>query len=49
MGMYPKVFWKTEAETGNALRIKIEINTFDRSPALPLIHLITPKILLVHK
>jgi predicted nucleotidyltransferase component of viral defense system len=36
IGMYPKVFWKTEAETGNTLRIKIEINTFERSPALPL-------------
>jgi predicted nucleotidyltransferase component of viral defense system len=37
MGMYPKVFWKSEAETGNVLKIKIEINTFERSPALPLI------------
>lgn len=36
MGVYPKVLWKTIAESGLPLKIKIEINTFERSPSLPL-------------
>ncbi|MCL2807081.1 MAG: nucleotidyl transferase AbiEii/AbiGii toxin family protein [Coriobacteriia bacterium] len=36
MGQFPKIFWKTTAESGLPLRIKIEINTFERSPSLPL-------------
>ena len=36
MGLFPKVFWKTEAGSGLPLKIKIEMNTFERSPALPL-------------
>ena len=35
MGVYPKVYWKASAESGVPLRIKIEINTYERSPALP--------------
>lgn len=37
MGVYPKVLWKTTSEAGLPLRIKIEINTFERSPSLPLV------------
>ena len=37
MGVYPKVFWKSTAESGVPLKIKIEVNTFERSPSLPLI------------
>jgi len=33
---YPKVFWKGIAESGQLIRIKIEINTFERTPVLPL-------------
>jgi predicted nucleotidyltransferase component of viral defense system len=33
---YPKVFWKTTSQTGDPIKIKIEINTFERSPALEL-------------
>jgi predicted nucleotidyltransferase component of viral defense system len=36
MGMYPKVFWRFEFEDGVPGKIKIEINTYERSPALPL-------------
>jgi predicted nucleotidyltransferase component of viral defense system len=36
LSKFPKVFWKYTSETGRELRIKIEINTFERSPALPL-------------
>jgi len=39
IGKYPKVFWKGIAESGLPLRIKIEINTYERTPALPLITL----------
>ena len=31
---YPKVFWKYTASSGVPSKIKIEINTFERSPAL---------------
>jgi len=37
MGLYPKVYWHYEAQTGRSMRIKIEINTQERSPALPLL------------
>jgi predicted nucleotidyltransferase component of viral defense system len=33
---FPKVFWKGTAESGLPIRIKIEINTFERAPVLPL-------------
>ena len=36
MGQFPKVYWHGKAQTGYDLRVKIEINTFERSPALPL-------------
>lgn len=32
----PKVYWRTTATSGVPLRIKIEVNTHERSPALPL-------------
>jgi hypothetical protein len=34
---HPKVYWRTTANSGVPLRIKIEVNTHERSPALPLI------------
>jgi predicted nucleotidyltransferase component of viral defense system len=34
---YPKVYWLGKAQTGIDLRLKIEINTYERSPALPII------------
>ena len=37
MGQYPKVYWLAKAQTGIDLRIKIEINTYERSSALPII------------
>jgi len=33
---YPKIFWHCEAQTERKIKIKIEINTFERTPALPL-------------
>jgi predicted nucleotidyltransferase component of viral defense system len=35
MSMYPKVYWRTISQTDLPVRIKIEINTYERSPALP--------------
>ena len=35
ISQFPKVFWHTAAQTGAPLKIKIEIDTFERSPALP--------------
>ena len=35
---HPKVYWRTTADSGVPLRIKIEINTHERSPVLSLIH-----------
>lgn len=32
---HPKVLWRTTAQTGIPLRLKIEENTHERSPALP--------------
>mgnify|MGYP000845337165 FL=1 len=37
VSQHPKVYWRTTATTGVPLRIKIEVNTHERSPALPLI------------
>jgi predicted nucleotidyltransferase component of viral defense system len=37
MGMYPKVYWRGTSQTGLPIRIKIEINTYERTPALPYI------------
>ncbi len=36
---HPKVFWRTTATTGAPLRIKIEVNTHERMPTLPLLEL----------
>lgn len=36
VSQHPKVYWRTTAESGVPLRIKIEVNTHERSPALPL-------------
>lgn len=36
IGQYPKIYWQCAAQTGYTIRIKIEINTYERSPALPL-------------
>jgi len=36
LAKYPKVFWKTISESGQPIRIKIEINTYERTPAMPL-------------
>lgn len=33
---YPKVYWRTLSQAGTPLRIKVEVNTHERSPALPL-------------
>ncbi|MEO7147926.1 MAG: nucleotidyl transferase AbiEii/AbiGii toxin family protein [Terrimesophilobacter sp.] len=38
VGMHPKIYWRTTAESGVPLKIKIEINTHERSPALPVLH-----------
>jgi len=35
IGEHPKVFWRTTADTGVPLKIKIEMNTHERAPALP--------------
>jgi predicted nucleotidyltransferase component of viral defense system len=37
LSKYPKIFWKYTSETGRDLKIKIEMNTFERSPAMPLV------------
>ncbi|MBQ9021811.1 MAG: nucleotidyl transferase AbiEii/AbiGii toxin family protein [Eggerthellaceae bacterium] len=34
MGKFPKVLWKYKTEGGRPARIKVEINTFERSPML---------------
>lgn len=36
MGMYPKVLWRFQFESDIPGKIKIEINTFERSPMMPL-------------
>lgn len=35
VNLHPKVYWRTVSHDGAPLRIKIEINTHERSPALP--------------
>lgn len=40
IGAHPKVFWRTEATSGVPIRLKIEVNTHERSPALPHVRLI---------
>lgn len=37
VGVHPKIYWRTTADSGVPLRIKIEVNTHERSPALPII------------
>lgn len=36
VSQHPKVYWRTTSATGVPLRVKIEVNTHERSPALPL-------------
>ncbi len=36
MGMYPKVIWRFDFEDGTPGKIKLEINTYERSPMMPL-------------
>jgi predicted nucleotidyltransferase component of viral defense system len=36
IGQFPKLFWLTTAQTGLNMRIKIEINTQERTSALPI-------------
>lgn len=36
MGAQPKVYLRTTATSGEPLRIKVEVNTYERMPALPL-------------
>lgn len=36
VGQHPKVYWRTTADSGVPLRLKIEVNTHERSPAMPL-------------
>ena len=35
VGTHPKVLWRTTTDDGVPLRVKIEMNTHERSPALP--------------
>ena len=34
VGQHPKVYWRTNAADGSPMRIKIEVDTYERSPAL---------------
>lgn len=36
MSRHPKVFWRYTSATGTRMKIKIEIDTYERSPMLPL-------------
>ena len=36
---HPKVYWRTTSQAGNPLRLKVEVNTHERSPAMPTIHI----------
>lgn len=36
MGQYPKVYWRFAFEDGTPGKIKLEINTYERSPMMPL-------------
>jgi hypothetical protein len=35
---HPKIYWRTTSVEGGSIRIKIEVNTHERSPVLPLVH-----------
>lgn len=35
IGEHPKVYWRATASSGAPIRIKVEVNTHERSPALP--------------
>ncbi|MGC0249143.1 nucleotidyl transferase AbiEii/AbiGii toxin family protein [Pseudactinotalea sp. Z1748] len=35
VGRHPKVYWRTTSDTGVPIRIKVEVNTHERSPAMP--------------
>lgn len=35
IGQHPKLYWRTVSQSGMLLRLKIEINTYERSPSLP--------------
>jgi predicted nucleotidyltransferase component of viral defense system len=35
IGKFPKVYWLGTTQTGRGLKIKIEINTYERTPVLP--------------
>ena len=37
VGEHPKILWRTTATTGAPVRLKVEVNTYERSPALPLV------------
>jgi len=39
VGTHPKVLWRTTSDDGVPLRIKIEINTHERTPAMPLLQM----------
>ncbi|GAC1378499.1 MAG: nucleotidyl transferase AbiEii/AbiGii toxin family protein [Marmoricola sp.] len=39
VGVHPKVYWRTEAQDGTTLRIKVEVNTYERSPFLEHTHI----------
>jgi len=43
ISQHPKVFWKCISESGLPIRIKIEINTYERTPVLP-VDIVTYKI-----
>lgn len=36
---HPKVYWRTTSAEGEPIRIKVEVNTHERSPALPHVHM----------
>jgi hypothetical protein len=39
IGRHPKIFLKAPFESGSGtMRVKVEVNTFERSPARPLVH-----------
>ncbi|WP_380156203.1 nucleotidyl transferase AbiEii/AbiGii toxin family protein [Kineococcus sp. R86509] len=39
IGVHPKVYFRSVAEDGTRLRVKVEVNTHERSPAVPLVQL----------
>ena len=40
MGQFPKIYWRFSFEDGKPGKIKVEINTFERSPMLPLVKIL---------